>query len=668
MTTLVDEQDFRKKLSEIITKIKEYYPEFDSIQEEKLRKAFWFGYKKHESQKRYSGSHYFSHPIAAVELLFPIKPDLETVIACILHDVLDEASISPDEIEAEFGPKVRLLCEGVEKMSRIQLRESEKQYENLRRLFMVMADDIRVIFIRLVDRIHNLQTLRYIPKHKQKRIARESLEVYAPVAGKLGLYNYKSQIEDLAFQHLNPDEYEHISKEILDSKKEQRVIIQKAKNEINDVFNKENIQVVRLQGRPKNLFSIFTKMKRKNFTSVTEVFDLFAIRILVKETSDCYKVLGSLHSHWKPISNRFKDYIAVPKSNGYQSLHTTVLGFGKIPIEVQIKTVDMHLDAEYGPASHWAYKQAKSSNFDTNYVKRMDWFPEDISLEERESPEKFYDEITNNILQERIYVFTPKGEIINLPAKSTPVDFAFTIHSDIGESCVGAKVNGIIKPLDYMLKKGDVIEILTQKGRRINPSWLYFVKSSRAITKIRSFINKTNTSQTENLQYEKNNVIKRKQERKPILKKIGELFTSKKVKNPIIIGGERNIPYYIAACCTPEFGQDIVAYKNRGIKTSVHNVNCKELKKLDPQRILEAYFNLEKSFKIMAKDRVGLLHELVKIISDHGINIINSNIHFDREKQLTYCFFTIECSSKPESENVLEDLENYPEVILLTRE
>ena len=658
--------DFDQRLSEIIDKVKEYYPGFDKAQEEKLRRAFWFGHKRHEGQKRYSGDPFFSHPIAATELLFPIKPDLETIIACLLHDVLDEASLSPDEIEVEFGPKVRLLCEGVEKMSRVQLKEDEKQYEHLRRLFIVMAEDVRAIFIRLVDRIHNLSTLQYIPKHKQRRIARESLQIYAPVAAKLGLFEFKSQIEDLAFKHLYPEEYKQISEEVLRSKKEQGSIIEKAKKEIEQVFKEDQVHVEEIHGRPKNLYSIFSKMKRKNFSSVSEVFDLFALRILVRNVADCYRVLGALHSHWHPIPNRFKDYIAVPKSNGYQSLHTTVLGFGKVPIEVQIKTVDMHLDAGYGPASHWAYKQARHSNFDASYVKRMDWFPENIPLEERDSPEKFYDEIASNILEERIYVFTPKGEIVNLPAHSTPIDFAFSIHSDIGETCVGAKVNGIIKPLDYKLKKGDVVEILRQKGRKINPTWLGFVKSSRAITRIKSYINKAK-SPTEESETEERKAIEPKREKKPIFTKITELFSGKKSLEPIIIGGERNIPYHLSACCKPKFGQNIIAYKSRGLEVSIHKTDCLEIKKLDPQRILEAHFKSEKHFEIKAKDRVGLLHELVKLISDHGLLITNSSIRFDRENELSYCSFSIECTSNPECENLMKEIEDIPEVISLTR-
>lgn len=657
--------DFEKKLANIILQIKAYYPAFNKAQKERLVRAFWFGHEKHEHQKRYSGAPFFSHPIAATELLFPIKPDLETVIACLLHDVLDEASIYPEEIEIEFGSKVRFLCESVEKMSRVQLKENEKQYENLRKLFVVMAEDIRAIFIRLVDRIHNLSTLQYIPKHKQLRIAKESLEIYAPVAAKLGLFNFKTQIEDLAFQNLYPSEHKRIQEELSESKKEQYLIIKKAKEEIEKVLRLENITTEEIQGRPKNFYSIFSKMKRKNFSNVCEIFDLFAIRILLKDTSDCYRVLGALHSHWHPISKRFKDYIAVPKANGYQSLHTTVIGFGKIPIEVQIKTIDMHLDAEHGPASHWIYKRVEHSNFDENYVKRMDWLPKNISLKEIDSPEKHYEKIVQNLLEERIYVFTPQGEIVNLPAKATPVDFAFSIHSDIGESAVGAKVNGIIKPLDYQLKKGDIVEILTKKWRRINPAWIHFVKSSKAISRIKTFIHhKTKESLFEE---QKSRSHERKNEKKPILKKIGELFSPKKAPTPILIGGERNIPYHISACCAPQFGQNILAYKNRGIQFSIHHVDCKEVKRLNPQRILEAYFRSEKSFSVKAKDRVGLLRDLIKVISDHGINITNSNVRFDKQEELTYCSFTIECTSNPECEDLIKDLKKIPDIISLTR-
>ncbi len=661
--------DFEKKLDVIISKIRGYYPEFDDEQEERLKKAYWFAHEKHANQRRYSGDLYFTHPVESVEFLLSIKPDLETVSACLLHDVIEETSVTSEEIEEHFGVKIRFLCDGISKISKVQLNELET-IENVRKLFVAMAGDIRVIFIKLADRIHNLSTLQYIPKHKQKRIARESLEIYAPVAAKLGLFEFKTQIEDLSFQHLYPDEFTQLSSEIIESRKEQLAFIERAKVEITELMDKECIEILEIYGRPKNLYSAFTKMQRKNFTSVSEIFDLFAIRIIVKDTSDCYSVLGALHSHWHPIPERFKDYVSISKANGYQSLHTTILGFGKIPVEVQIKTLEMHLDAEYGPAAHWAYKTARHSNFDPDYVKKIEWFPQNVSPDEYDSPEKYYEEVASSILKKQIYVFSPKGDIKNLPAKSTPVDFAFAVHTEIGEFCVGAKVNGVIRPLGYHLKEGDVVEILTQKGRKINPAWLDFVQSSKAVNKIRSYINKLNES-TFVPKLSDNEKPKEKDEKvsdELTLKRLGDLSVSPvKADFDIIIGGERNIPYHLALCCNPKPGKSIVAYKTRGLEFSIHEIKCKELPNLDPERIIEAHFQTEKSYKVKAKDRVGLLHDMTKVFPEYGINLASSSIEFDKESGMTYWDFSIECIYNSECEELLKDLQKIPEVISLTK-
>ncbi len=653
--------DFEKRLEEIINKIKSYYPEFSSQQEVKIRKAYAFAEKKHRKQKRFSGDPYISHPIAVTETLLSIKPDLETVIASILHDTIDEANVDPQEIEDEFGPKIRFLCEGIEKVAQVQLKKHDQKYENIRKFFLALAEDVRVIFIRLADRIHNLATLEYVPPEKRKRIARESLEIYAPVAARLGLFEFKTLIEDYAFEHLHTKEYESISQEIIESRGEQKEIVEKAKSTIKKMLESEGIHYIEVQGRPKNLYSIFSKMKRKKLNKVSDVYDLYAVRILLRDVTDCYRVLGHLHSQWSPIPKRFKDYIALPKQNGYQSLHTTILGFGKIPIEVQIKTLEMHQDAEFGPASHWAYKKARTSNFDAQYISKMDWLPEEININAQDSPEEFYERVSKSILEERIYVFTPKGELINLPNGSTPVDFAFAIHSEIGESCIGSKVNGIIKPLDYKLKRGDVIEIKTQKGRKINTDWIKFVKSSRAITRIKNFINQEKEKFIKGSVKVQNQEPKLRLKKKSIFHRLGNIFAEKKERE-VIIGGERNIPFQKASCCNPKPGNSIVAYQTRGLKVSIHKHNCAQLKNLEPTRMLEAHFLTIKTFELMADDRVGLFHDLIHIVSDCGINIVKSSVQFDRKTGLTRWLCTVECTSDRDCEALAEQLLKVPEV------
>ncbi len=656
--------DFEALLEFTLKKAQEYYPEFGEVEKKKIKKAFWYGYDKHAGQKRFSGEPYFIHPVKATENLFPIKPDIETIQACLLHDVLDDTDATEEDIKREFGAEVLFLVEGVSNVSKVQLKGPERELENIRKLFVAMAKDIRVVFIKLADRIHNLSTLEYVPEHKQKRIAKESLEVYAPVAAKLGLFEFKTQIEDYSFKHLYKDSYQKVSDEVVASRKEQHTFIEKAKEEISQVLEAENIEVAEIQGRPKNLYSIYTKMKRKGFSSVSEVFDLFAIRILVNNSSDCYRTLGVIHSNWHPIPKRFKDYISIPKPNGYQSLHTTILGFGKAPLEIQIKTVEMHQDAEYGPAAHWAYKHARHSNFDTDYVKRMDWFPQ-IELEEEDSAEKSYEKISQSILESRIYVFTPKGEIVTLPENSTPIDFAYSIHTDIGNNCVGAKVDGIIKPLDYRLSNGSVVEILTQKGRNPNPAWLNFVQSSRTIGKIKNYLNKQKTPSTAPEQEQKKQE-EREKPRPRFFQKLERFITGSKSKPEIVIGGERNLPYRFVSCCKPKLGKDIIAYKTRGLDFSVHEADCKQLDQLEPERFLEAHFQIEKFFEATFKDRVGLLKDISKIIADHGINILQSNFQVDKNTNLAYWDYSIECTGDPEYKDVMKIIKSLPETVKLT--
>ena len=663
---------FEKYLNEIIEEIRSYYPGFNKTQEKKIEKAFWFGFKAHENQKRFSGEPYFVHPVKATKILLSIKPDIETVIACLLHDVIEDTDVTAREIEKNFDKNVSFLCESLSKISKVRLKTNEQiqKYENLQKLFIAIAKDIRVIFIKLADRIHNLKTLEYVRKEKRERIARESFEIYSPVAKKLGLFEFKTEINDLYLKNLYPEIYDSIEKDIIATKKERELIINKAKDDILKIFDQECFEILEIQGRQKNLYSVYEKMKRKNLGTVFEIYDLFGIRILVRNLEDCYRALGLLHSYWTPMQDRFKDYISVPKPNGYQSLHTTVLGLGKsnIPTEIQIRTKQMHMDAEFGPAAHWAYKRTKHSNFDEDYVKKTSWFPENIPFDSPNNPEEFFEKIANAILEERIYVFTPKGEIKILTYDATPVDFAYAIHTEIGDSCIGARVNGMIKPLDYKLKNGEVIEIMTKKGRHPNPLWIKFVKSSIARNSIQSFINK------QKLELE-SELLKNKKITKDILKtRFPKEEKNKKVniktsKSPsgIIIGGEKNLPCRLSKCCDPTPGVDIIAYKSRGLEFKIHRTNCSQLKKLSPERFVEAYFRLEKTFSIKAYDRIGLLRDYTKIIAEYGLNITNAEFVFEKgpTEKISIWTFSIEYSSPKEFFGLVEDIKKIQNVFLV---
>ncbi len=655
--------DFDLALKVILKEVKKYYPSFDEVAKGKIKKAFLFGKQAHEGQKRFSGEPYFMHPVEATRILIAIRPDVETILACLLHDVIEDTPITGKDIEKEFGASVQFLCESVAKISKVQLRsgEKEKQYENLQKLFLAVAKDIRVIFIKLADRIHNLSTLEFVRKEKQERICRESLEIYAPVANKLGLFEFKSKIEDLGFKYLHPRMYKKINEEILETEEEREKMIKKAKAEIQKVFRKEKFATIKIQGRRKNLNSIYEKMKRKNISSANEVYDLFGIRIVVSEKPDCYQALGILHSYWNPMSGRFKDYISVPKPNGYQSLHTTILGLGRsrIPTEIQIRTNQMDLDAEYGPAAHWAYKKIKHSSFDKDYIKRTNWFPENIPIEKQQNPEQFFEEISNAILKNRIYVFTPKGDIKTLPAKSTPIDFAFAIHSEVGESCIGARVNGIIKTLDYQLQGGEVVEIMTQKGRSPNPAWYDFVKSSHAKTKIKQHINIQKNLYKKDQKKEILTGVKQKNQVQTVRTTINDKSLG---EYNIIIGGEEGMSYRLANCCNPKPGQGVFAYNSRGTEFVIHRHDCPSSKDLDPERFLEAHFIIQKKFSISAKGRVGLMNDFSRTISERGIFIWD--IKFKRNKNnMVLWTFVVNIPSEREFRILLKDISAIPNVM-----
>ncbi|MCF7917869.1 RelA/SpoT family protein [Candidatus Gracilibacteria bacterium] len=655
-------------LKRILKNIEEYYPGFNDAQKKLVIKAFDYAKLAHEGQFRSSGFPYFSHITEATEILLSIKPDIETILACILHDVLEDTSVTGDQLEAEFGLKIRFLCEGVEKISKVQLKENENfsHAESIQKLFIAVAQDIRVVFVKLADRIHNLRTLEFVPKEKQERIAQESLQIYAPVADKLGLFEFKIQIEDLCLKHLQPEIYRNLEREIASVKRKKHGFLERAKKEILMAFQKEALPLLELQGRQKNLASVFNKMKRRNYNSVLEIYDLFGFRVIVKTKDDCYRALGILHTYWKPMPNRFKDYIAVPKPNGYQSLHTTLLGISgsKFPTEIQIRTQKMHEGAEFGPSAHWAYKKTRHSHFDEDYLKRTSWFPQNIPQETKNNPDKFFEEISQTILADRIYVFTPKGDIQTLPSGSTPVDFAFMIHSDVGSTSVGAKVNGTIKPLDYELRNGDIVEILTREGRTLNPAWLEFVKSSHARTHIRAFINKKQSESTEKAPSE----IKPKKIPSPKLKSASSFSVPLKSNyTTIIIGGERDIPYKIASCCNPQAGKNIIGYKSRGPHFTIHKADCKQLNRLDPSRFLEAYFISENKFEIKAFDRVGLTRDLSTIIANNGLNIgeLSSHYEYKEDKRITVWNFSLESVSQNEIEKLIRELKDVRNVFVV---
>lgn len=455
---------------------------------ELVSRAYRFAYRAHAGQRRDSGELYFQHPAAVARILTGLELDASTVAAGLLHDVLEDTKVTRQELQREFGEEITRLVDGVTKLSKIPFQSREEhQAESLRKMFLAMAEDVRVILIKLADRLHNMRTLDGLPPERQKKISRETLEIYAPIAHRLGMFGLKWEMEDLAFRYLEPEAYYDLVQMVAKKRQEREGEVAEAVAMLRRRLQEMNIRA-EVQGRPKHFFSIYQKMKQgKQFT---EIYDLLAVRVIVDSIRDCYAVLGMVHSLWKPIPGRFKDYISIPKSNMYQSLHTTVVGPRGEPLEIQIRTWEMHRIAERGIAAHWLYKEGYKSS--REFEEKVAWLRQVMEwLREMKDPQEFMETLKIDLFEDEVFAFTPKGDVKNLPTGATPVDFAFAVHTDIGLHCTGAKVNGHIVPLDYKLQNGEFVEILTSKNATPSQDWLTFVKTSKARSKIRAWFKET---------------------------------------------------------------------------------------------------------------------------------------------------------------------------------
>jgi len=474
-------------LDDLVQKLIHYSPQADLVL---LRRAFSYAEEAHKGQKRISGEEYINHPLSVSMILTELEMDLETLIAGLLHDVVEDTSVTLEQVRSQFGEEVALLVDGVTKLGRLEFKSKEEQQaENLRKMFLAMARDIRVILIKLADRLHNMRTLKYQNENKQKEIARETLEIYAPLAHRLGIYHMKWELEDLSFRYLHLDKYHHLAQLISQTRVKRESFIKSVVATLKEKLLSVGIEADIL-GRPKHLYSIYEKMRgqQKEFS---EIYDVMAVRILVDNIKDCYAALGTVHTIWKPIPGQFNDYIAMPKTNMYQSLHTTVIGPQGEPLEIQIRTRDMHRTAEYGIAAHWRYKEGgrgSSKDFD----KKLAWLRQLLEWQHdlRDAGE-FMETLKIDLFADAVFVFTPKGDVFELPAGSVPIDFAYRIHTQVGHGCVGTKVNGRIVPLDYRLKNGDIVEVITSK-HPAGPSrdWINVVKTTQAKNRIRQWFKK----------------------------------------------------------------------------------------------------------------------------------------------------------------------------------
>lgn len=475
-------------IDRVIKKFKDNNPGADTTL---LQLAYEFAEKAHRGQFRVSGEPYIEHPLHTAYALADMKCDLSTVIAGVLHDVPEDTKHSLAEVEKNFGEDVRNLVAGVTKLGKLKYRGVERYRENLRKMFLSITDDLRIVYIKFADRLHNLRTLDCLPEEKQKRVAEETLEIYAPIAGLLGVWRFKWQMEDICFKYLYPEEYKKLEhKYDVERKTERNQFFQKVKKILSESLDKNHVKNYEIEYRFKHLYSIWQKMQRKD-RKFDEIYDVFALRILVPTVEDCYKVLGIIHTIWKPKINRFKDYIAVPKPNGYRSLHTTVFGPEGKATEFQIRTPEMNAESLYGIAAHWHYKniQNNKGHKEEDEKDQPKWVKEILEIKKQyKDTHTFVQEIKYNIFQNRIFIFSPKGDVFELPEKSTPIDFAYTVHTDIGNKATGVIINDKIGSLDQELKNGDLVEIIIDKGRqKPNNNWLKFVKTKHAKEMIKKY-------------------------------------------------------------------------------------------------------------------------------------------------------------------------------------
>lgn len=638
----------------IIEAVKKYEPKANT---RLIRRAYDLAKAAHKGQTRVSGEEYIIHPLHVAQILTELHIDDVTISAALLHDVVEDTIYTNEQIADMFGEEVAMIVDGVTKLGRIKYKSKEEvQLENYRKMFLAMAKDIRVIMVKLADRLHNMRTLKYMREDKQKRIAKETIEIYAPLANRLGISNIKWELEDLCLRYLEPETYYDLVENVKQKRRERQAFIDTAIEQIREKLDEANIQAD-INGRAKHFYSIYKKMKRDN-KDISEIYDLSAIRVLVESVKDCYGVLGVIHAMWKPIPGRFKDYIAMPKSNGYQSLHTTVMTRG-YPLEIQIRTYKMHQVSEYGVAAHWKYKEAGKGATAGNAVdQKMNWLRQMVNLQQELSdPKEYFEALKVDIFSDEVFVFTPKGDVVDLPKGSNPIDFAYRIHTEVGHHCVGAKVNGKMVPLEYKLKNGDIVSVVTNKANN-GPSrdWLNIVASSETRSKIRSWFKKERREENiergmelikgeaKRLGYAPKELIKEgrllevakklnilseddllatlgyggitvhgimtklielhKKELKAntpvdVSKMLSELkqpqHNGKKSKSShgVLVEGESGLLVRLARCCNPIPGDPITGYITRGRGVSVHRSDCPNvLKDTDFSRMIEVGWDI----------------------------------------------------------------------------
>ncbi len=714
--------DIDKNYEELISSIKLYNPK---VNQGLIQKAFFTAKKYHASQFRKSGEPFIMHPIEVAKILAHIELDQASIIAAILHDLVEDTDFTIEKVKEEFGEEIANIINGVTKLEKIIFHtKEERQVENLRKMIIAMSEDVRIIIVKLADRLHNMRTLSSLSKEKMQIKSIETLEIYAPIAHRLGIFQIKSELEDLSFKYLYPRQYVKIKKMLSEKVEERKELIDGAIEKVKEKLSEVDI-FAEISGRVKNYYSIYNKITVQNKT-LENIYDLIAIRIIVNDIKSCYGVLGIIHSIWKPVPGRFKDYIANPKFNMYQSLHTTVIGKKGVPVEIQIRTFEMHKISEYGIAAHYKYKEGdvKLDEFD----KRIAWIRQLLDWQkELKSPQDYMESLKLDLFEDEVFVFTPKGKVVNLPRKSTVIDFAYAIHTDIGQNCIGAKINGQMVPIETMLENGDIVEIIVSKTPK-GPSrdWLNVVKTAKAKNKIKQWFSREERHESlsagkeimlkilrknslsfktvnldvfesvaKEMTFDKAETLFRNigthkisahQVFTKILKKLNQqdsqpkemtledIHQKEEIRKPgsgINVKGIDGVLLFMAKCCNPVPGDKIIGYITRGRGISVHREDCTNIKSLlqnERSRIIEVNwdknaplkFNVE--IEIEALDRTKLLKDITNLISEYDLNIVSATGGTQKKNGFAKFKFTIEVSNKYILKDVINNLRNIDSV------
>jgi GTP pyrophosphokinase len=673
------------RLSDILMQVQRRYPDADL---ELIRRTYVFSAKMHDGQERASGDPYLMHPLTVAYIVAEMQMDPASVCAALLHDCIEDTLATAADITALCGEEVTFLVDGVTKLSKVEYsKKEERTAENFRKMLIAMAEDIRVVIIKLADRVHNMRTLEHLDEAKRLEKARETMDIYAPLASRLGIQWIKEELEDLSFKYLHPQEYQALDQVVAKTRAERDAYIEKVVEKVKALLDQHELKAD-VRGRPKHLYSIYRKMERQN-VPFERIYDAIAFRIFCDTVAECYAALGVVHSEWKPVPGRIKDYVALPKPNGYQSLHTTVIGPMREPIEIQIRTFDMHRVAEHGLASHWRYKGGPSLKDKDGH--KFDWLRQLLETQaEVKDPNQFMESVRVDLFQDEVYVFTPAGDVLAFPVGATPIDFAYAIHTEVGRKCAGARVNGAMVPLRYQLKSGDSVEIITNPTQRPSKDWLEFVATGKARTKIRSFLHAEERTRSRELgqsllerELRKHGLSYQKLLKKGELEKLAqkarygaledliqqigygklepstvvrEFFPEKDLGNEppkelmettferlvrkikpkgidgIRLDGVDSLLVRFGRCCNPVPGDQIVGFITRGRGITVHRAECLRVGELDPERRVDVSWEAKKklqprpvTLRVITAHRPGILAAISKQFMEADINISSAN-------------------------------------------